>query len=451
MESADVAVIGGGPAGYSAALKAAELGARVVLIEAERPGGACVHHACIPTNIMLGSALAHLEARELSVMGVFEAGDAFHWARAAARKDALVRKLADGIAAALRMRKVQVIEGRAAFRDAHTLAISGQDDLWADAVIIATGTRWEPPGIPGVPADRVLTADAVQALPQPPASAVVLADGPADTAFGLEYATLLALAGSEVTAVSPRESMLPALDPDVAAFVRGSLEATGIRVLEGASIRGEGESGIRFETAAGSEVVPAEIVVAADPRRPFFDTLGLAAAGVATADGIPVGRDCRTNVPNIFAAGDVTGGAMLTHAATHMGEVAAANATGGDERTRLAALPHLLHLVPEAGWVGLSEPAARALGHDVRTGAFDLSYNARAVVLGAREGIVKVVADSESGQVLGVHAAGPAASEILAVASTVIQSELLLEDLAALVAWHPGTTEALIEAARRAR
>ena len=450
MESFDVAVIGGGPAGYAAALKAAELGAQVALIEAEKPGGACVHHACIPTNIMLDAALTHLEARELGVMGVFEAGEQFNFARAAARKDALVKKMGDGIAAALKLRKVKVIEGRAAFGDPHTLDVTGHDQVRAESIIIATGTRWEAPAIPGVAPERVLTADAVQALPKAPASAVVLGDGPSGTAFGLEYAMLLALAGSSVSIVTSGATILPALDGTVTGILKSALEGAGIRVFENASLAGEGVDTVRVDAANGTESVAAEVLVAADPRRPFFESLNLPAAGVTTTDCIPVDRGCRTNVPHIFAAGDVTGGTMLTNAASHMGEVAGANAAGADERSRLSLIPHLLHTVPEVAWIGLTEEQARAEGYDVRVGLADLSYNARAITLGAREGIVKVVADGELGEVLGVHAAGPNASELLAVATTIMQAEIPLADLAAMTYWHPSIAEGLVEAARRA-
>ena len=189
MADFDVVVIGGGPAGYSAALKAAERGATVALIEAEQPGGACVHHACIPTNILFDSAIRHVEARELAVMGVFEAGEQFNFARAAARKDALVRQMASGIQTALRIRKVTVIEGRAAFTSPSTVRVTTADggrELTAEAFIIATGTRWEPPVLPGFAPQRVLTADAVQALPSAPRSALLLAEGAGDVPFGLE-------------------------------------------------------------------------------------------------------------------------------------------------------------------------------------------------------------------------------------------------------------------------
>ena len=450
MERCDVAVIGGGPAGYAAALAAAARGASVVLVEAEKPGGACVHHACIPTNVLLAAALTHLEARELALHGLFEVGEQSSLARSAARKDALVARLSAGIAAALRQAKVRLIAARASLSGPHEVAISGGEAFQAEAIVLAAGTRWEPPTLPGFAPERVLTPDAVQRLAEAPASAVVLGDGPAGTAFGLEYATLLALSGSTVTVVTARRSILPALDTSVAAFVRASLEGAGIRVFEEASLTGEGAGGARVAVAGASEPVPAEVVVAADPRRPYFAQLGLAAAGVDTTDCIPVDRRCQTNVAHIFAAGDVTGGAMLTNAATHMGEVAGTNAAGGEARSRLGRLPHLLHTVPETGWIGLTEDAARAEGYDVATGLADLSYNARALALGAREGLVKGVADRELGEILGVHVAGPGASEVLAAAAVAMQAEIGLADLAALVPWHPSVAEGLVEAARRA-
>jgi dihydrolipoamide dehydrogenase len=450
METFDVAVIGGGPAGYAAALRAAGEGARVALVEAENPGGACVHFSCIPTSILLGSAHAFVEARELAVMGVFEAGERFNFARAAARKDALVRKLADGIQLALKMRKVRLIAGRASFADPHTLAVSGGEPLGAEAFVIATGTRWEVPEMPGIAPERVLTADAVQSLVQPPASAVVLGGGPADTAFALEYATLLAIAGADVSVATPRERLLPGLDRDLAAVAKGVLTGLGVRVFESATVSGEGPAGARITWPGGQESVPAEVVVAADPRQPFVSGLGLERAGVDAEGRIPVDRSCRTNVPHIFAAGDVTGGAMLTNAASHMGEVAGLNAAGGSAVTRLGRLPHLLHTLPELGWIGLTEDAARAAGYAVATGLADLAFNARAITLGAREGVVKVVADRALGEVLGVHVAGPDAAEMLAVATTVMQAEIPLADVAALVPWHPGMAEGLVEAAKAA-
>lgn len=453
MADFDVVVIGGGPAGYSAALRAAERGATAALIEAERPGGACVHHACIPTNAMLGAVDAFIAARELDAVGVLQVGEQFNFARAAARKETLVRMIAGNIEAALRMRRVQVVRARASFASAERVKLDGDDrgEVSAEAIVIATGTRWEPPTVPGVPPDRVLTVDQVHTVQTPPASALVLGRGPAETAFALEYAFMLAAAGSTVTIATPHPRIVPALDGALAELATAVLADAGVTVLTEATVTGAEGERVSIRHAGGVAEVPAEVVIAADPRRPFFETLDLPTAGVRADGRIPVDAGCRTNVASIFAAGDVTGGAMLTAAALHMGEVAGENAAGGEAVARLVRLPHLLHTVPEIGWIGLTEEAARAQGYDVRTGVSDLAYNARAITLGARQGLVKVVADRELGEILGVHAIGPAVSEILAAAAVAMQAEVTLDDLASTVHWHPSVAESLSEAARRAR
>jgi dihydrolipoamide dehydrogenase len=453
MADFDVVVIGGGPAGYSAALKASALGASVALVEAEKPGGSCVHHACIPTNLLLDPAARYVEAKELGLMGVFNVGEQFNFARAAARKDALVRQMADGIRTALRMGKVQLIEGTARFESARSISVlgaSGSTSVTAGSFVIATGTRWEPPTIPGVPAERVVTADVIQSLAVAPASAVVLLDGPGAVPFGLEYAALLAIAGSEVSVVTALPRLLPGLDGTIVSAARAGLTDLGIAVFEGARIVGAEGDAVEVHHSDRTTVAPAELVVAVDVRKPFFENLALEAAGVVCDGRVTVDRRCDTNVPGVFAAGDVTGGAMLSSVASHMGEVAAINATGGTAATRLSAIPRLLHTVPSIAWVSMAEDAARAAGHDTVTGVFDLSYNARALTLGARTGIVKVIAESRLGEILGVHVVGPEAGEIAAVAASLMQAEVSVHDLASMVAWHPSVSEALIEAAKRA-
>lgn len=454
----DVVVVGGGPAGYSAALAAAAAGARVAVVEAEALGGTCVHHACIPTNALLGAATTHLEARELALLGVADVGDELRLGRAVARKDALVRQLASGIAAALRLRRVELVRGRATLDGPGAVVVEGSRTLDAGAVVVATGARFEPPAIPGVAPGRVLTADLVQSLPTAPASALVVGGGPAAADYGVEYAFLLAAAGARVTFATPHPRLLPALDADLDEAATAALTTYGVEVLLGAAVeRGEGAEAV-VAHPGGTTTAEAEVVVVADRRVPLVGGLGLEEAGVVVAGGaIAVDRACRTGAASVYAAGDVTGGWMLTNAAQHMGEVAGANATAtalgrtsrGAASTRLSAVPHLLHTLPEVGWVGLSAARAAEAGHDVAAGAFELAYNARAVALGAREGLVKVVADRDTGEVLGVHAVGPEASEILALATLAVGAELTVDDLAASVQWHPSVAEGLVEAARR--
>lgn len=445
-----VVVIGGGPAGYAAALQAAELGADVTLVEAEQVGGACVNYACIPTNILLQAALVHADALELGLAGAFTAGETFNLAGVVRRKDALVRSMREGIATAIRMRKVRLIEGRAAFRSARVVTVTtahGTEELSAEAFVVATGTRWDAPTIPGIAPDRVLTADGVQRLPAAPRSAVVIGGS---SGFALEYAVLLTLAGAEVTLALPGAVLAAGLDSDIESTAVSMLGDIGIRVVKRVEVAGGDATTAVLSGSENAQTVPAEIVVAADVRRPYYETLNLALAGVAASGAVLVDSHCRTSAAHIFAAGDVTGGLMLSSAASHMGEVAGANAAGDTRRVRLGRVPHLLHTLPEIAWVGLTEEQARTAGHLVTTGLFDLSFNARSVVAGGRQGLVKLVADAELGEILGVHAIGPDAGEIATTAAALMQAEATVQQLAEMVFWHPSASEGLREAARRA-
>src|SRR5829696_6501617 len=219
-------------------MAASERGARVAVVEAERPGGACVHHACIPTNILLDSVHTHVAARELDVLGLFSAGEQFNYARAAARKDALVRQLVGGIETALKMRKVTVLTGHGSVSGPGRVSVSGTGDAEAEAVIVAAGARWEAPALPGIAPERVLTPDQVQALMTAPASALVLGDGPAETAFALEYAALLAAVGSRVTVMLPQSRLVPGLDEAVGQILAGALAEQGVTLLFDAGVVG---------------------------------------------------------------------------------------------------------------------------------------------------------------------------------------------------------------------
>lgn len=431
----DVVVLGGGPAGHAAALAASRRGAAVALVEPDKPGGQCVHHACIPTAAMLSAVDAWIDVQELTALGVTEVG-AFDFGRAAARKQALVTRMGNGVAASLRTAGIDLLDGAAAFVDAGTVEVTGPDacHLRAEAFVVATGTRWEVPVLPGVASGKVLTADLVHTMTSAPASALVLGGGPADTAFAVEYAYLLAAAGSRVTLALPAARAVPALDEELEAVARSVLETFGVSVVEHAS--------------AADLARAAEVVVAVDVRRPSFASARVEVAGVRTGDAVPVDAWCRTNVGHVFAAGDVTGGAMVTAAAAHTGRVAGTNASGGAATTRLRHLPHVLHTQPEIGWVGISEAEARASGHDVATALLDLSWTASAITLGGREGVLKLVVERELGEVLGVHVVGPGAAEIVAAGAATMQAELTVEDLAATVHWHPSAAESLAAAAQ---
>lgn len=434
-----VIVVGGGPAGYAAALEAARLGASVTLVEVERPGGQCVHHTCIPTAAMLSGTATFLDAQEAAFAGVFDLGEEIRWGRLVARKDRLAAQLASGIGVSLARAGVEVVPGRANLVTPACVEIAGGDGSTtrrdADAIVLATGARWVAPAIGGVSPERVVTADVIHTLDAPPRAAVVLGDGPAATAFGVEYAVLLAAAGCATRLACASDVIVPALDTDLDPFVREGLATLGIECVGSV-----GEAGVTGD----------EVVVAADTRVPQLEGLGLDAAGVATSGHILVDRMQRTAAATIFAAGDVTGGAMTSAAAEHAGRVAGANAAGAARLAATGAAPHLLHTVPEIGWIGCTEAAARSACVDARIGVVDVAWSARAVTVGNREGACKLVADAATGEILGVHVVGAGAAEILAVAALAMQAEITVEQLAETTQWHPAFAESLSAAARAA-
>jgi len=447
----DVAVIGGGAAGVAAALEAARLGASVALVEAERPGGSCVHFTCIPTSVLLDAAEGFVRARELAVAGVLAAGETLQLGRANDRARALVRSLAAGLETSLRRARVEVVAGHASFREPGLLTVAGAGELAADAVVIASGARWEPPAIPGLPADRLVTPDVVQSWREPPPSCLVLGGGPSDGVFALEYATLLALAGSAVTLAAPGPAVFAGFDDDLQPLLADLLQPLGITVVTGASpLRAEGEAVI-LATAAGERPVAAACVLAADPRVPSARGLALDHAGLAPGvDGaIPVDEGCATAVPGIYAAGDITGRGMLSSTAAVQGRVAGANAAGDRRLARLSAVPILVHTVPPVAAVGRTASDAQEAGIPLATATLGFEGTAASVARGGHPGLLRLHADRRTGEIIGVQAAGPGAHELVSAAAALMQAEAAADQAAALVAWHPSPLELLAEAARR--
>jgi dihydrolipoamide dehydrogenase len=447
----DVAVIGAGAAGVAAALEAARLGASVALVEAERPGGSCVHFTCIPTSILLDAAEGFVRARELAVAGVLAAGETLQLGRANDRARALVRSLAAGLEAALRRARVEVVAGHASFREPGLLTVAGAGELAADAVVIAIGARWEPPAIPGLPADRLVTPDVVQSWREPPPSCLVLGGGPSGGVFALEYATLLALAGSPVTLAAPGPGIFAGFDADLQPLVADLLQPLGITVVTGASpLRAEGEAVI-LATAAGERPVEANCVLAADPRVPSARGLALDHAGLAPgADGaIPVDESCATGVPGIFAAGDITARGMRSSTAAVQGRVAGANAAGESRVARLSAVPWLVHTIPPVAAVGSTAAAAQQAGIPLVSVTLGFEGTAASIARGGHPGLLRLHADRRTGEIVSAQAAGPGAHELVSAAAALMQAEATVDQAAALVAWHPSPVELLAEAARR--
>lgn len=449
MENIDLVVIGAGPAGYPAALRAAQRGARTVIVEKEHPGGTCLNWGCIPTKTLIAATDRYAQALEATEFGITLGKPAFDYAVMTQRKDRIIAGLRKGIEGLLKANGIRHLSGTAQFRDRHHLAVTtpdGQQEILpASRIIIATGsTSARPRFLPDHA--RVLDSRAFLELKRLPASLIVLGGG----IIGCEFACMAARLGVNVTIVELLDDILMILDPDVRRVVRGEMEKKfGIRILTGRALTDIGADDKAVTGRCGEDTLRAEALLSAVGRVPVTSELALDRAGLSVnAQGfIPVDAWGLTRAGSIAAAGDVNGGPQLAHAATSQGIRIAEN-WFGKSRTKIETLvPACIFTTPEVGAVGLTEQAATAQGRDVKCGRFPFAALGKAMALGDTTGFVKWIADAASGQLLGAQAVGPHATELIAEATVAIRAELTATEMAATMHAHPTLAEPWMEAA----
>ena len=444
----DLVVIGGGPAGYAAALRAAELGGRAALVEAGQLGGTCVNRGCIATMVWLKAAEVLRTVQGAGAFGIEAAVQGVAPAAVAARKRTVAEGIREGMAAVLAGRGIEVIPGEAVLEGPGRVRVGGRV-IEAGAVVIATGSRPDLPAVEGL--ERAVTpAEAFLDAEEIPAAALVLGGGPWD----VEVAGILRAFGAEVHLAPGPEGLLPREDADTGQRVAKALFDQGVRVLPGAGPARVEARGGRWAvslTGPGAPEVEVDAVVAG-ARAPRTGGLGLEAAGVAVdgRGGVRVNGRLETSVPGVFAAGDVTGGRMLSHAASAMGRVAAENALGGSRTFSELRVPRGIWGLPEVGSVGLSEEEAEDEGIEVVLGEAAYAANGLALARDELDGAVKIVADGRTGEVLGVHIVGPGATELVGEALLAMDLEATVAELARGMRLHPTFSEALVDAARAA-
>lgn len=448
MSHFDVVVIGAGPGGYPAAIRAAQLGKRTAIVEKEAFGGTCLNWGCIPTKSLIASAELYHRAAHGADMGVSAAAVTFDYGAMVRRKGEIVGRLTRGVQQLLQSHGVERLAGTARFEDARRLSVLQPDGtrawLTADTTIIASGSVSAFPGfLPRHP--RVLESRAFLDLTALPASLLVLGGG----VIGCEFACMAAMLGVKVTIVEMLDEILVLLDRDVRRVLRRRMEALGITILTGAPLEQIEASDRGVSGRVGDRRLEADQLLVAIGRKPATADLNLAAAGV-TVDSrgqVPVDGAGRTNVAGIFAVGDiVAGGVQLAHAATAQGMVAAENAAGR-RRTVEALIPACIFTSPEIASVGLTETQAAAAGRAVKTGVFSFAALGKAMAAGETDGFVKWVADAATGQLLGGQAIGPHATELIAEAALAVRNELTADEVAHTVHCHPTLSEAWMEAA----
>ncbi|HSB69646.1 MAG TPA: dihydrolipoyl dehydrogenase [Candidatus Methylomirabilis sp.] len=447
MSAYDVVVLGAGPGGYVAALRAAQLGATVCLVEKDVVGGTCLNRGCIPSKALIHSAALWRRVQEGAALGVTASNWAFDWAAAQTRKNQIVGTQVKGVHMLLGAAKVAVKQGVGSLLDARTVKITanGSDEsVTAKAIILASGS--EPRGLPGVEIDgqRILTSTEALQLPALPKTFLIVGGG----VIGMEFASMLSSLGTRVTVVEMLPQILPTEDPMLVRVLQAVLQKQGVAVHVNTKVEKveRTAAGVRVQISGGTSV-EAERVLIATGRSLNCAGIGLEKAGVLAAQGaIQVNERMETSARGVYAIGDVTGISLLAHVASMQGLVAAANATGGNATMDYSAIPNCIYTDPEIASVGLSEPKAKEQGRAVKVGRFNFASLGKAMCIGETAGMAKVVADARTDQVLGVGIVGPHATDIIAEAVLAIRHGLTAAQVAEAVHAHPTLPEAVGEA-----
>lgn len=446
-----IVIIGGGPAGYVAAIRGAQLGAQVTLIEKDTLGGTCLNRGCIPTKFLLQAADILVRMKSARDFGILAERISFDFLTVVKRKEVVVKQLLAGLTSLMKKNKIEVIKGSGTLIDPKTVGILEVGrKINADNIIVATGSRPSTVPIRTITESGIISSDEALTMEQLPKSIIIIGGG----VIGLEFAQIFRRMGSEVTIIEAMPQILPGEDIEIVNMLRGILEADGINIFTNAiataiSSTKSGEKVVSFTTVGTNNVQErkAEKVLVAVGRSPNIDNLGVDKLGLATDKGrLVVNERMETNIPGIFAAGDVVGAPMLAHVAQEEGKCAVENIMGFERKIDYRAIPRVVYTSPEVAAVGLTETQAKKEYGDIKIGRFPFRANSRAVILNETKGMVKIIADAKHGQILGVHILGPWATELIAEAVIAIRMEATFRDIASSIHAHPTLSEAVAEA-----
>src|SRR5712692_7981727 len=449
VREVDVAVVGGGPGGYTAAFRCAELGLETVVVDAgKRLGGACLFEGCIPSKALLHVAAVLGEAERAKEFGVdFGEPRISLDALSKWKSDRVVGKLARGLAGVAQAKNVEVVGGRAVFEDSRRLRVAGDDAqvIMFTHAIVAAGSAPSP--LPGLTlqSDRIMDSTAALDIPDIPDRLLVVGGG----YIGLELGQVYAALGSKVSLVEMTDGLLPGVDRDLVQPLARRCEKLFVNIHLKTKVSSLRETGRGIEVRLGDETMLFDRVLIAVGRRAQTQGLGLEATRARTNERgiVTVDDRCRTDDPRIYAIGDVTGEPMLAHRAMRQGKVAAEAIAGRPVAFDNVAVPAVVFTDPEVAWCGLTEADAQRTGRAVKTAKFQWAASGRAATLGRSDGLTKILADPESGRIVGVGIVGPGAGELIAEAALAIEAALTAEDLAATIHTHPTLSETLMEAA----
>lgn len=452
MSEFDVVVLGAGPGGYGSAIRCAQLGLKTAIVESREFGGTCLNRGCIPTKALLQSAESYEGALNADVFGVSVQQVSFDYQKFAKRKTAIVDRMNQSVEKMVKSYGVTVFKGFGRLRDRNTIRIEGgtEAEIRAEHIILATGSEPACLPIPGSDGPLVLDSDDVLASNHCHDSYVVIGGG----VIGVEFASLFSSLGKEVTILELLPEILLPMDHELRQILVQIMRRKGVRIKTSVRVeRIEADEAnhtvsVYYSDGENIHTVTAAACILCVGRKPATKDIGLEAAGVKTEKGfVSIDSECRTNIPHIFAIGDMTGKVQLAHVAASQGLVAAANCAGQHKRMRYDRVPSCVYTHPEWASVGMNEKEAEEAGYLVKCGRYNLAGNGKAVTMEASRGMVKLVTDARTRAILGAQILAPRATDMIAEIVVAMQAEATLGELADSIHPHPTISEIIMEAA----
>ncbi|SHE99009.1 dihydrolipoyl dehydrogenase [Alkalibacter saccharofermentans] len=448
-----IVIIGGGPGGYVSAIRAAQLGAEVTLIEKEKLGGTCLNVGCIPTKVLLHTAelletLKH-DGKELGIVAEAFKAD---WDSLQKRKDKTVSKLVSGIKGLMKSNRIVVVDGQGKFVGRNIIEVKDKEgrilEIEYDKAIIATGSVPAMVPIPGHDLEGVITSNEALSLKEVPKSMCIIGGG----VIGSEFASIYKALGCKVTIIEMLPEIIANMDFDIVKPLKEGLIRDGVDIYTDTKVKKieRAAHGLKItaEGMDGALEVEAQKVLLSVGRSPVTDDLGLEALGIKRDKGkVLIDKNMKTSSEDIYAIGDCTGGAMLAHVASAQGIVAAEAIMGKNPKVDFRTIPYCVYTKPELASVGMTEKQAKDSGYDVKTGTFPLYANGKSMIMNETGGIVKFVCDAVTEEVLGLHIAGPRATDLIVEGALAIRLEATINEIITTIHAHPTVGEALHEAA----